>query len=207
MCTSSDVSKCALATIVNAISHIPNHVRVETILFQGAGLLGLYGCAFCKKKGIPNIFCSDVLPNRLELVEKFGGIPIVSRGTEGPETINSLKSRTVDVVVEVSGVVNCISEAVELLRPGGVLITVGLVHPNSKLEITAEQIIRKCLTIIGIHNYSPKNLSDAVRFMNDAGNEFPWEEMISPTPFPLCELEWAIEVAKSQKFCRVCVVP
>eukprot|EP01126_Amoeba_proteus_P041214 TRINITY_DN4422_c0_g1_i4.p2 TRINITY_DN4422_c0_g1~~TRINITY_DN4422_c0_g1_i4.p2 ORF type:complete len:150 (+),score=35.19 TRINITY_DN4422_c0_g1_i4:545-994(+) len=126
MCTSSDVSKCALATIVNAISHIPNHVRVETILFQGAGLLGLYGCAFCKKKGIPNIFCSDVLPNRLELVEKFGGIPIVSRGTEGPETINSLKSRTVDVVVEVSGVVNCISEAVELLRPGGVLITVGV---------------------------------------------------------------------------------
>lgn len=37
-----------------------------------------------------------------------------------------------------------------VLKHGGSYILVGLVHPNSKLEnVTAEQIIRKCLTIRG----------------------------------------------------------
>ena len=36
------------------------------------------------------------------------------------------------------------------LKPGGVYVLVGMVHPQSKLDITAEQIIRKCITITGL---------------------------------------------------------
>jgi hypothetical protein len=36
-----------------------------------------------------------------------------------------------------------------MLKPGGVYIFVGMVHPHSKLDITGEQIIRKCLMIKG----------------------------------------------------------
>ena len=45
-------------------------------------------------------------------------------------------------------------EGIRVLRPGGVYVLVGMVHPNSKLDITAEQIIRKCITITGkLHPY------------------------------------------------------
>ena len=55
----------------------------------------------------------------------------------------------VDVVVEVCGSPSVVPEGVALLRPGGRYIFVGMVHPDSHLDITAEQLIRKCLTIKG----------------------------------------------------------
>ena len=36
-----------------------------------------------------------------------------------------------------------------VVKPGGTYILSGMVHPDSKLDVTAEQIIRKCLTIYG----------------------------------------------------------
>ena len=42
-----------------------------------------------------------------------------------------------------------ITEGIKLLRPGGVYVLVGMVHPDSELDITGEQIIRKCITIKG----------------------------------------------------------
>ena len=40
-------------------------------------------------------------------------------------------------------------EGMRVVKPGGSYTLVGMVHPNSELDITAEQIIRKCLTIRG----------------------------------------------------------
>ncbi len=36
-----------------------------------------------------------------------------------------------------------------MVKPGGTYVLTGMVHPDSKLDVTAEQIIRKCLTIHG----------------------------------------------------------
>ena len=42
-----------------------------------------------------------------------------------------------------------VPEGIKLLRPGGVYVLAGMVHPDSKLNLTAEQIIRKCITVKG----------------------------------------------------------
>jgi hypothetical protein len=50
--------------------------------------------------------------------------------------------------------------------PAGTLVLVGLVHPDSELKgITAEMIIRKCATIVGVHNYTPQDLRETVPFV------------------------------------------
>ena len=36
-----------------------------------------------------------------------------------------------------------------VIKPGGTYVLTGMVHPDSQLDVTAEQIIRKCLTIHG----------------------------------------------------------
>ena len=46
-----------------------------------------------------------------------------------------------------------IPEGIKLLRPGGVYVLVGMVHPDSKMDVTAEQIIRKCITIKGLPRF------------------------------------------------------
>jgi threonine dehydrogenase-like Zn-dependent dehydrogenase len=46
----------------------------------------------------------------------------------------------------VSSVIN---DGIRLLKAGGLYLFLGMVHPHSELNITGEQIIRKCLTIKG----------------------------------------------------------
>ena len=60
-----------------------------------------------------------------------------------------LGKQTFDVVIEACGVVDVLREGFTSLRPGGAYILVGLVHPNSALPFTAEDLIRKCATLIG----------------------------------------------------------
>jgi hypothetical protein len=83
---------------------------------------------------------------------------------------------------------------------------VGLVHPDSRLDVTGEIIIRKCLTIQGRHNYTPCHLGAAVEFLNDRGRNFPWERVVSP-PFPLESLVAALALARSGSWPRVAIRP
>ena len=45
-------------------------------MFQGAGLLGIYGCAILKEAGYGKVYVSDIIEARLEQAAKFGAIPI-----------------------------------------------------------------------------------------------------------------------------------
>ena len=53
------------------------------------------------------------------------------------------------VTLQVCGVPGVIPDGIKLLRTNGIYVLVGMVHPHSKLDITGEQIIRKCITIKG----------------------------------------------------------
>ena len=45
-------------------------------LFQGANLMGLYGCALLNEAGFRKVYCHDISRERLRLVPKFGGVPV-----------------------------------------------------------------------------------------------------------------------------------
>jgi len=74
------------------------------------------------------------------------------------------------------------------------------------LGITAEQIIRKCITIRGVHNYAPWHLDEAINFLDRNRNKFPFEELLGP-PFSLKDLGEAVREAKKQNWFRVSVKP
>ena len=62
---------------------------------------------------------------------------------------SELDSESMDAVIEVCGFAGVIKEGYRCVKPGGTYVLVGLVHPKSALSITAENIIRKCLTLVG----------------------------------------------------------
>ena len=111
-----------------------------------------------------------------------------------------------------------------MLKPGGLYLFVGMVHPNSKLDITGEQIIRKCLMIkgkrsnnfnnklthacfyLGIHNYASRHLDQAVQFLEKTINKYPYEELMGPT-YNLSDLSDAMKVAIEKKYGRILVKP
>ncbi|WP_192877675.1 MULTISPECIES: zinc-binding dehydrogenase [Arenibacter] len=198
-------ANCALATMVNAVSQAKKFPK--KVVVQGGGLLGVYACALLKEMGVPNIYCLEVNENRFDLIRKFGAIPVDARDTlKATQCILNKIGDGADVIFEVAGVKELIQQGVELLRPGGEYILVGLVHPDSELSITAEQIIRKCISIKGVHNYAPWHLEEAVAFLDRNYMNFPFEELVSP-PFGLENISEAIVEAKKQNWFRVSLNP
>ena len=191
-------ANCALATMVGATEFLPKPCRVAVI--QGAGMLGLYGCALLRAKGVERVIVVDTDPARLELVKQFGGIPALQ--TAG----TVLAPGRADAVFEVAGTSTVVPEGIRLLRAGGYYAFVGMVHPTTPLELSGQIVLRHCLTLRGFHNYAPRHLESAVKFLSEHGANYPWEKLVSPA-FPLSEINAAFAEARTKKWARVSVRP
>jgi putative phosphonate catabolism associated alcohol dehydrogenase len=186
-------ANCALATAVNAAALLP--IPCHRVLVQGAGLLGLYTCALLASRGIEDVYCTDIDAGRLARVADFGAIPA---DDQLPEDI--------DAVFEVAGNAALVPQGIAALRPGGFYIFVGMVHPDTQLQLTGEQVIRKCLTIRGVHNYSPRHLDEALEFLALTAESYPYDSLVSD-PFPLLALDQAISLAETRQHFRVAIRP
>ncbi|CAH1233805.1 SORD [Branchiostoma lanceolatum] len=173
------------------------------IMVQGAGLLGLYACALLRERGYERVFCTDLNEERLKLVPGFGGTPVLA-GKEDPE--DSGKENSFDAVIEVCGAPSVVPSGVRLLRPGGTYVLVGMVHPQSQLDIRGDQIIMKCLSVHGVHNYAPWHLTAAVQFLARTADKYPYEDLVGED-FPLSEFSAAAEMAEKQVYPRVALKP
>ena len=200
-------ANCALATMVNAVSQLlPSGSAVpESVLVQGGGLLGLYGCALLRARGVPHVYCTELDHGRFPFIEKFGGTPLDGREQADPVAQILDRHRLgVDAVFEVAGAKEVVPQGVQVLRNGGFYGLVGLVHSDSALTVNAEVIIRKCLTLRGVHNYGPSHLDEAMEFLLRSADVLPFEDLVSP-PVALSRLEDAVDLAKSRRWFRVSV--
>lgn len=187
-------ANCALATVVNALEVLPD--PCDSALVQGGGLLGIYACAWLKHRGVKQVFCTDLNTQRLALVAEFGGTPVPHR-----ETLP-----LVDLVLEVTGSSAVIPEGMKALRPGGHYIWAGMVHPETKLDLTGEAVLRKCLTLRGVHNYAPHHLSEGLDFLTQNHTRLPFEKLTSPA-LPLEQLNEGFDLTRSRQWQRVAIQP
>ena len=83
---------------------------------------------------------------------------------------------------------------------------VGAVFPTRPLKIDAEQIVRRLLTIRGLHNYMPEDLAAAIDFLSAAAPQYPFAELVS-SPLPLSRVDEAFNEAIAGPSLRVAVSP
>ena len=174
-------ANCATATVAAAMRYAGDCAG-RAVLIQGAGMLGLTAAAMANSAGAREVIICDRVPDRLARAESFGATrtACVSDGeSELEETVGEVGSgRGVDVAIDVSGAPAAIEAGVELLRVGGRYVLVGAVFPSRPVAVSAETIVRNILTIQGVHNYGPEDLSTAVRFLRDNHRRFPFEELV-----------------------------
>jgi alcohol dehydrogenase len=111
-----------------------------------------------------------------------------------------------DVVLEMSGATQAIAGAVDLCAVGGIIKLVGSALPVPAASWLPEQIVRKLIRIEGVHNYTPTQFQQAMRFMADHASDYPFDSLI-PHTFPLREVQDAFEYAASSSAVRVAVTP
>jgi alcohol dehydrogenase len=203
-------ANCALSTVINAME-TSGLEKGESVLVQGAGLLGLNMIALAKEAGAGKIIVSDVSPERLELAGRFGAdVMIDLRKMTSPEFLSvvseSTGGRGVDVAVELCGVKEAVPQAIQALRTGGRYVVAGLVSPGSDFLLDGNTLTRKTLTIKGIHNYHPGHLGKAVRFLEKNSGKYPYGELVGEV-FPLEQINEAVGSATSGKYIRIAIRP
>ncbi len=111
-----------------------------------------------------------------------------------------------DVVLEVCGVASVVPSGVRMLRIGGRYVLAGLINPGSCFALDGHDLIRKWITLKGIHNYHPRHLVQALDFVMANRGRFPFAEIVD-SRFGLDQLGEAFEKAANHRVLRAAVVP
>jgi alcohol dehydrogenase len=77
--------------------------------------------------------------------------------------------------------------SLDLLGIGGTAVWVGATYPQPPLQLNAEQVVRRLLTIRGLHNYNAQDLLAAVDFMEAHASAFGFENLVKGD-FPLASV-------------------
>jgi threonine dehydrogenase-like Zn-dependent dehydrogenase len=110
--------------------------------------------------------------------------------------------RGADLVLELSGSPAAARLSLEVLRTGGSALWVGAVFPTDPISVSPEMIVRRCLTVSGLHNYGPLDLAKAMTFLTENHTKYPFLELV-PDIFPLDEVNEGFSIAETKHPIRV----
>lgn len=183
----------------------------DTVVIQGLGLLGIYGCAIAKARGARLVVGIDTVPVRLELAGKFGADQLLDMSDlDDAGLIEAVRKCCppdgADVVIEVSGNPQAIAPAIPMLRCGGRYIIAGLVNPGSFFTLDGNDLIRRLITMKGVHNYHPRHLVQALDFVMSHREQYPFAELVDGI-FPLEKINEAFAEASTHQVLRAAIVP
>jgi alcohol dehydrogenase len=157
-----------------------------------------------REAGAREVTCCDIDPSRVARALDFGATRAVT-AVELSETTGS-SGRGVDAAIEFTGSSSAASVAINSLRVGGTAILGGTVLPSPAVPLDPELLVRRMLTIRGLHNYAPEDLVAAVRFLEDAQHRYPLSELVSES-FPLESINQAFAAATKRAGFRIAVCP
>lgn len=116
------------------------------------------------------------------------------------------KPEGADVVIEVCGYPEVITAGIGFLRNGGRYVLGGVVNPDSFVRIDVNQILRKLITLRGVHNYHPRNLIEALDFVHANRERFPFHDLVDGK-YPLEQVGRAMKDAGERRVLRAAIVP
>ena len=153
------------------------------------------------------VLASDPVPANRVRALAFGATHSLPTGDELIAHLADLTdARGADVVFELAGRDESAQASPTFARTGGTVILAGTVAPTAPLRIDPEKIVRRMLTIRGVHNYHPRDLHAALMFLAGPGRGFAFESLVA-AEFSLDAVESAFARAHASAGSRVAVVP
>lgn len=170
-------ANCAAATVGAAVD-AAGALEGRTVLVMGAGMLGVTAAAWARHAGAAHVLCCDTAASRLDLARQFGATSVATPETLG-ETVTDISSgHGVDVAFELTGAPEAYEALFPAVRTGGTIVLVGSVFPARTTPLSLEQVVRRCLTIRGVHNYAPKHLQAALAML-EARRDLPFASLVA----------------------------
>jgi putative phosphonate catabolism associated alcohol dehydrogenase len=197
-------ANCATATIGAAIE-AAGPLEGRNLLVMGAGMLGLTTLAWADSLGAVQKIACDTNAARQALAKPFGASQSTSPEALTAVVLQATQGQGVDVAFELTGSPEAFEALLPLVRIGGVIVLVGAVFPSRAVPMALEQIVRRCLTIRGIHNYAPWHLKAALDFLESA-RRFPFQDLVAPWR-PLVDLAETLDEVLPTEKARIGIRP
>jgi putative phosphonate catabolism associated alcohol dehydrogenase len=168
---------CATATVMAVIERA-GALTGRRIVVLGAGMLGLGAIAAAAMAGASSVTAVDPAPERQRLAIQFGATKVAG---------SVRQAGTCDVLLEFSGSSAALQEGLHALDGQGLAVLAGSVAPDTAVALDPESVVRRQLSILGVHNYEPRHLSAALEFLQNSSDRFPWPDLVA-APSPLDDI-------------------
>ena len=198
-------ANCATATVVNAVRRAAPGAD-DVVVVQGCGMLGLTALAYLRHLGVRAIAASDPHPARRRAALRFGAAVATAPERLDAEVRELSGGEGAAAVLELSGSGAAAAASLDLLGTGGHLVLVGSVLPVAELDVAPEAVVRRLLTISGVHNYGLDDLAEAVRFLATGVRHEDFAALV-PSAFPLDSVAAAVSAADRGEAPRVAIAP
>lgn len=151
----------------------------ERALVLGAGLVGLTAAVIAAELGA-RVRIADPDPARRAFAERFGLTAV---------TPDDVAEEGADLVIEASG--HAVRAALDAVDVGGAVVLLGSVFPADVVPLDAERIVRRLISVAGVHNYTGSELHAAAAFMAGRGRAHPFAEAVGAV-HPLAAVDAAL---------------
>lgn len=167
----------------------------SSVAVIGCGPIGLLVIRALVDAGVAEVLAGDPLPHRRAAAEDAGAIVMAA---DGP-----VPSSRVDVAIECAGEDPAVDAAVEIVRPGGRVILVGI--PSSdRTSFAASVARRKGLTLVLCRRMRPDDLGRAIELV--AAGRIDVAPLITHR-YPLAEVGEAFHALTERRGLKVVVEP
>jgi 2-desacetyl-2-hydroxyethyl bacteriochlorophyllide A dehydrogenase len=160
----------------------------ESVVVVGLGVAGQLHVQLAKARGAEPIIGVTGSPARRSMAEGFGADVTFAPGDDVTEKIRKLTGGGADLVIESTGAVSSLAQAIALAKPGGRVLLFGI-YTIDEAALPYYQLYFKELTLIGARAARREDYPDCIELVSSGQVEL--ESMISHV-LPLNELERAI---------------
>ena len=186
------ISGCAVITGAGAVLNVVGRCAGDAIVVFGAGGVGLSSILGAVLVGANPIIAVDVVTERLAMAESLGATHTVDASREDvAAAIDAIRPGGAEWVIEAIGRPGTLETAIEVLRPGGTLVAIGLGAVGTTFSVPLNVLVQREKRVVGSLYGSANPLVDLPRlFELYLAGRLPLDRLVGRT-YPLDHINTA----------------
>jgi threonine dehydrogenase-like Zn-dependent dehydrogenase len=183
-----------------------------SVAVLGVGPLGLCHLVKSRMLGAGFVAATDVLAGRLERAAAFGvDLPLDAASTRADERLagilDATDGRGVDIALDCSGVPATFTEALRVVRTGGVIVEAGAFVDMGAVQINPNSdVCARNVSVVGVGGEKATEYEPSMRLMVANLDRYPLRRIVSHI-LPLDRAREAVLLAQSGEAMQVAVDP
>jgi L-idonate 5-dehydrogenase len=165
----------------------------KRVLVSGCGPIGVLAIAAARVHGASEIVATDVVDEPLAIARRMGADEVINAATDkGWVAHNARDKGSFDVMLECSGNERAFRDGLEVMRPRGVVVQLGL---GGDVSLPQNMVVAKELSICGSFRFHAE-FALAVKLINDRRVDLA---PVITGAFPMQDAVAAFELASDRK--------